>query len=361
MGVSDFFFGKDSDVEHDRLDTWNKGQKRIFGDLEALLGSGDLLQGNQGGPFGASLTSLEDWAKNVYGGGVTEGGQQSQQSLVDLMQMGPQNIDDYFSQTVEKPMMESFQENVRPGINRQYAPSGFWSSQRGEADQRASEELIDTLGRERSRMAFGARESDLNRVLGAAGVAGQQEMGARDDLMGLSQMGIQMQQFQTQAMLNALGLRSFENVSTVSPGQTGLFPGMIQSMADPAGSSFGTYAGAAAGQSMFGSGAGGSTGNWSGVNDPGSYGQQGGQLQGQDMMSMLPMLMSMFGAACDRRLKKNIHLVDDFNGIPMYEFEYIWSPVKHIGPMAQDLLHIRPEAVFKFPSGYYGVNLLKLI
>jgi hypothetical protein len=76
-------------------------------------------------------------------------------------------------------------------------------------------------------MSFGAREADLNRVLGAAGVAGQQELGARGDLMGLTQMGTQMQQFQTQAMLSALGLRPFENVSTVTPGSQGLLQQMI--------------------------------------------------------------------------------------------------------------------------------------
>jgi hypothetical protein len=111
--------------------------------------------------------------------------------------------------------------------------------------------------------------------------------------MGLTQMGTQMQQFQTQAMLNALGLRPFENVSTVTPGEQGLIPGMLQSMMDPMGRSIGAYAGAAAGKSMFG----GEGGNWSGTNDPGSIGTQGGQLAGGgggDIMKMLPMLLSMF-------------------------------------------------------------------
>ena len=65
-------------------------------------------------------------------------------------------------------------------------------------------------------------------------------------------------------------------------------------------------------------------------------------------------------AVCDRRLKKNIRALGTFMGIPLYEFEYLWDSIKRIGPMAQDLLLIKPEAVFVHSSGYYGVYLTKL-
>lgn len=67
------------------------------------------------------------------------------------------------------------------------------------------------------------------------------------------------------------------------------------------------------------------------------------------------------GVVCDRRLKKNIKRIGSFNGVPLYEFEYLWDSIKRIGPMAQDLLKIKPEAVMMSPDGYYRVNLAALI
>lgn len=248
MGIMDTIFGGSSDVDYKQMDLWSPGQKRIFENLEALLGSGDLLQGNMGGPYGASLTALEQWAQTVFGGGaVTPAGEQAQTSLVDLMTMGPQNIDEYFTQTVENPLLESFTEDIRPAINRAYAPSGFWSSQRVSADQRASEDLLDALTRGRTEMAYQARESDLNRILQAAGVGTGTEQGTVGQLMQLGGMGNQLQQFQTQAMLSALGLRPFENIATVTPGSTGL----LQSMLGPAMSGLGQGLGYGYGAQLF--------------------------------------------------------------------------------------------------------------
>lgn len=59
----------------------------------------------------------------------------------------------------------------------------------------------------------------------------------------------------------------------------------------------------------------------------------------------------------DIRLKKNIsELKTMSNGIKLYKFEYLWSDVTHVGVMAQDIMKIKPEAVVKSNTGYYGVN-----
>ena len=81
---------------------------------------------------------------------------------------------------------------------------------------------------------------------------------------------------------------------------------------------------------------------------------------GPEWLNALTAAITGGAALCDRRLKKNVKALGTFMGIPLYEFEYLWDSIKRIGPMAQDLLLIKPEAVFVHSSGYYGVYLTKL-
>ena len=57
----------------------------------------------------------------------------------------------------------------------------------------------------------------------------------------------------------------------------------------------------------------------------------------------------------DERLKENITKVGAFNGLNLYEFNYIWSPEKFIGFMAQEVERVVPEAV-KELFGYKAVD-----
>ncbi len=61
----------------------------------------------------------------------------------------------------------------------------------------------------------------------------------------------------------------------------------------------------------------------------------------------------------DKILKENIIYLGEENNYPVYEFNYIWSPVRFIGVMAQDILSILPEAVHKVGK-YFAVDYSKL-
>jgi hypothetical protein len=51
-------------------------------------------------------------------------------------------------------------------------------------------------------------------------------------------------------------------------------------------------------------------------------------------------------AMSDRRLKRNIERVATLaNGLPVYEFDYIWGGPRQTGVMADEVLHVRPDAV----------------
>ena len=63
----------------------------------------------------------------------------------------------------------------------------------------------------------------------------------------------------------------------------------------------------------------------------------------------------------DRRLKKDIQLVAyQANGLPVYEFEYIWGGGRTRGLMAQDVEKFIPEAVVVHSSGYKMVDYAKV-
>ena len=67
------------------------------------------------------------------------------------------------------------------------------------------------------------------------------------------------------------------------------------------------------------------------------------------------------GSVSDIRLKEQIHLVGTtVFGLPLYDFSYIGHAGTYEGVMAQDVLKVMPEAVYKAADGYYRVkyNLL---
>lgn len=57
----------------------------------------------------------------------------------------------------------------------------------------------------------------------------------------------------------------------------------------------------------------------------------------------------------DRRLKKNIKRIGEMAGLPLYVYEYIWSPKKMAGFMAHEVEKKYPQAVSEL-SGYKAVN-----
>ena len=113
----------------------------------------------------------------------------------------------------------------------------------------------------------------------------------------------------------------------------------------------------------------------SGMGAAGSYGTQTGtQTGGGNSMGLLGLLGSVLTApmtgggsligsafgASDIALKENIETVGEANGFPLYEFDYIGKPGRWRGVMAQDVIKTRPDAVKKFPDGFYRVNYAAL-
>ena len=59
----------------------------------------------------------------------------------------------------------------------------------------------------------------------------------------------------------------------------------------------------------------------------------------------------------DIRLKTDIEQVGvASNGLPLYNFRYLWSDAVYQGVMAQDVLKAFPGAVHTMPDGYLAVK-----
>jgi hypothetical protein len=84
------------------------------------------------------------------------------------------------------------------------------------------------------------------------------------------------------------------------------------------------------------------------------------QAQAQQQAGMMGGLFSLGSAAImasDVRLKQDIERVGTRpDGLGVYEFRYVWGPQRFRGVMAQDVLQVKPEAVYLHPDGFLMVD-----
>lgn len=187
-----------------------------------------------------SLQGLEDFVNSlVTGQGEgAQGTRAAQSSLQDILSLGPRDIDEFFTESVEAPALEAFTERVQPAIGRRFGGENFFGSERRRADERASEDLIDALTQSRASTAFTERGADIQRQLQAAGLIPGLEapaqfgaaIGAAGAARAPEERAVQFdfQKFLTDQKLKsqrvdqilaALGLDTVENIA---------FPGVIE-------------------------------------------------------------------------------------------------------------------------------------
>jgi hypothetical protein len=94
--------------------------------------------------------------------------------------------------------------------------------------------------------------------------------------------------------------------------------------------------------------------------------QQGGLMSG--LFSLGSAGLGAYGAIgaaraqpSDRRLKRDIKRVGTMaNGLPVYEYRYVWGRKRHTGVMAQDVLKAGIDAVVRHWTGFLMVDYGKL-
>ena len=92
----------------------------------------------------------------------------------------------------------------------------------------------------------------------------------------------------------------------------------------------------------------------------GDYGGTTSQTAPSDYSPIIGALGSIASAfISDERLKENIEKVGSYKGLNVYEYNYLWSPVKWVGFIAQEVEKIIPEAVLNV-NGFKVVDYGKI-
>lgn len=248
--MTDFLFGESPSQEITPQTTLTPEQEEL---LRLIIGQ--ITQGQGESPFGIetgplelqSLAGLEALGTAIPGGqaGATATGA-GLGALEQLFTQGPQDIDEFFTETIEKPALESFQETIIPDIRTRFAPQ-FFGGERREAEGRATEDLIEGLTRERARVGFEARETDQLNILrglqtlpGATGSQFTAPTAQANIMLGLlgaggTERGVVQQQLnernrRLQEALASLDIEGFENIVFNDPGSTGFIPSVVGSV-----------------------------------------------------------------------------------------------------------------------------------
>lgn len=242
--VSDFLGGSDTEVDVSSLDTLtgeqSKALKDLLAELEGSRGSPQEILGGQ--LETSSLAGLEGLAEAL----TMEGGLfgETQSALIEALQGGAQDFEEFFETNVKDPLLETFREDIQPDLSRRFAASGFRSSDRLKQESLATEDLLQSLTRGRSELAFRTEESARDRALRAAGLAGPAGRSQAGTLIDILGAGGGRRRERIQQILEALGVGATENLAAVTPGS----PGFIQGIAPGIGEGIGTFLGGKAGK-----------------------------------------------------------------------------------------------------------------
>ena len=198
-------------------------QKMFLGEAGKAGSFQDTLRGSLSGIL--SGEQVTPTAQNLYSGFLTPflslldqyGTPDSVwETLNRLMNADPTAFEEYFQTNVYDPLTEQYEEEIAPQIKSRFAPSGFYSSQRLEAEQNASEDLLDALSRDRARLAYESRESALDRALGAAQAGGQIGVGQQANAVraGSSALDASVREAASMRGLVGTGLQSASGINT---------------------------------------------------------------------------------------------------------------------------------------------------
>jgi len=243
----DFLFGESPSQEITPQTTLTPEQQEL---LRLIIAQ--ITEGQGESPFGIesgrlelqSLAGLEALGTAIPGGEAgTAAAGVGLGALEQLFTQGPQDIDEFFTETIEKPALESFREDIIPDIRTRFAPQ-FFGGERREAEARASEDLIESLTRERARVGFEARDTDQLNILRGLGVlpgaTGAQFTGAtsqaniRLGLLGaggttrdVTQQQLDERNRRIREALSSIGIEGLENIVFNDPGSTGFIPAAV--------------------------------------------------------------------------------------------------------------------------------------
>lgn len=243
MNLGEFLFGASPRLQESQRTLLTPEQTRAQNFLLQLLqGNIQNFQGLDSN-FSDTEAALEGNIQTILDSGFLPDIFQSAQRIVNDQ---GQDIESYFNATIQEPLLRQFEEDILPRISRTYGDQ-FFGSERREADVRAREDLLDALATERARVGFEERNRVADRAVGAlATIPGlsnvatnfQDVAGARREATTSAEDRSFRQRMELiNALLDATGNRSVENIAAALPGSTGLVAEVISNLTEGGGSS----------------------------------------------------------------------------------------------------------------------------
>lgn len=228
-GLGDTLFGSapSSKIESKTLQT--PEQEAMMKQLLEFLGQYSMDSG-LGNLEATSLAGLERFAEEGAGEG-SQLYQSGSQAIQRILGGSGEDFEQFYQTGVKEPLLEEFEEDILPRISRRFGASGMFGSERKAADVGAREDLLKSLVRGRSEARLGARQQELQ----AAGLIPGFETGRGQIGLAAAEIGLGERRKRLAQVLSALGIKSFENIATVTGGSEGLLGGFLSSMGGPIG------------------------------------------------------------------------------------------------------------------------------
>ena len=339
MGLFDSIFGKEPKATTESRSILTPEQDDLLRKLIAQLGGSDTTTTPYTKPIsaglsnleGLSLTALENLAQQVGSPDSLMG--KARGAVGDVIDSGGSPVDweGVYRDSIRDPSIQEFRDTILPEITGRFRGTGAFSSDRMKQEILATDRLSKNLVGARSELAYKTNTDAVNRLLQASGMApALQDADLRELTTLLAAGGVPREaenerlkadyleylrgetgkSERIQQILAALGQRAFENITTVTPGSSGLLGGLAQG---------------------FGSALGGS----------------------KAVSTAISSILS------DRRLKRGIRRIGELAGHTIYEYRYAWGGPRQVGVMAQDVMNV-PGAVSVHPSGFLTVNYAAL-
>ncbi len=259
-GLSDFIFGSSPSATTTNAPLMTPQQQAALSQVISQLVSGPTTPTQAFTPYGGqftapltsgqnlSLSALEQQSMNAVDANRTAS------DAVDKLIKGggsPVDIQDYFTKSVETPMLFDFQNKILPMLQSSFAGSSAFGSDKLKQQELLTNDLTRNLTSSRADLAYRSSTDAANRLLTAAGLAPQigastvstltQNLGAQavPQQTQQAQLTAQYQDFlrgqtagqsQVAQLMQALGLQAFQPQTVVTPGSTGLAGGVANTI-----------------------------------------------------------------------------------------------------------------------------------
>jgi hypothetical protein len=196
---------------------------------------------------GVSLQGLEDRA-NLLASGQAETQTAANNALLDQLTSGPEDFENFFTETIQKPLTKKFKEEIFPSLTASFSKNFFGSGQL-DATARQEEDLTEALTREFANLGFQANETNLDRKLKAIGLQAEGagsptrelkellEAGGVETALGERNIERQFEEFVTKLnqrniqagqLATAVGIPALENIALVLGGSEGVLGGFLE-------------------------------------------------------------------------------------------------------------------------------------